>query len=371
MVLTTEASDFIDNKLKLAGYPRSHFFTVGYELKLARHSDAAIDAFKRGVDSDGCVPCMVFCVIILQERGKYYLLLPYAFEGAIRGQIGCMNALVDCYQKQSQPASAMALSSLWTKIKIELGDTDNSEVDRKRINKTAANNCYFCGREDLEDNDVTIVKCGICKYYSYCGKNCQTRHWKEGQHMNECRQVILLRKYCKPQYVKEIREAIIGGQDPKEIRTLQRLRMKIGLNRPKEEYEELLLSLANDDINNKNNNNTMKRGTKVKVKGLVKASQHNGKFGIVTKASIPGVSIPGEAGGSSRVGVKLSDENGTVLSIKIENLEPTTPPPTPSTTTNRPNNRNSNNTINRPNPLEYLIARKDGTVHIGSTANII
>ena len=191
--------------------------------------------------------------------------------------------------------------------------------------------------------------------------------------MHECRQVILLRKYCKPQYVKEIREAIIDGQDPKEIRTQQRLRMKIGLNRPKEEYEELLLlTLANDDDNNNNSNiNTKKRGTKVKVKGLVTASQHNGKFGIVTKASIPGASIPGEKGGSSRVGVKLSDESGTVLSIKIENLESTTPKTTSTTTTNRPTTCNSSNHINRPNPLEYLIARKDGTVHIGSTPNTI
>ena len=121
--------------------------------------------------------------------------------------------------------------------------------------------------------------------------------------MGECRQVILLRKYCKPSYVKEIREAIIGGQDPKEIHTLQRLRMKLGLNRPKEEYEELLLSLANDDDNNNNNSsNTMKRGTKLKIKGL--------------------------------------DNSGTVINTKIENLE-------------------------------YLTARKDGTVYIGSTPNVI
>jgi len=58
----------------------------------------------------------------------------------------------------------------------------------------------------------------------------------------------------------------------------------------------------------------MKRGTEVKIKGLVKASVHNGKFGIVTKAST--------LGEGRRVGVKLSD--GTVLAIKIENLESAT-----------------------------------------------
>jgi len=74
--------------------------------------------------------------------------------------------------------------------------------------------------------------------------------------MSECRQVILLRKYCKPHYLKDIREAIIRGDDPKEIHKLQRLRMKLGLNRPKEEYAELMLRL-ND--NNKNNEDQLSK----------------------------------------------------------------------------------------------------------------
>ena len=159
--------------------------------------------------------------------------------------------------------------------------------------------------------------------------------------MNECRQVILLRKYCKPLYVKEIRDAIIAGQDPKEIHTLQRVRTKLGLNRPKEEYEELLLILGSNNNNSNSNNNIMKRGTKVKVNGLVKTSKHNGKFGVVTE-----VLIPGEAASSSRVGVKLLDDSGTVLNIKIENLELSY-------------------------KYECLVGRKDGTVHIGSTPNVI
>lgn len=57
----------------------------------------------------------------------------------------------------------------------------------------------------------------------------------------------------------------------------------------------------------------MKKGTKVRIKGLLNAAQHNGKIGIVTKASAPG---EGE-----RVGVKLQDGSGAVLAIKIENLD--------------------------------------------------
>jgi hypothetical protein len=56
----------------------------------------------------------------------------------------------------------------------------------------------------------------------------------------------------------------------------------------------------------------MKIGTRVRIKGLVKAAKHNGKTGLVTKASAPG--------NGRRVGVKLQDGSGAVLAIKIENL---------------------------------------------------
>ena len=57
----------------------------------------------------------------------------------------------------------------------------------------------------------------------------------------------------------------------------------------------------------------MKPGTKVRIKGLVNAAKHNGKTGLVTKASAPGK--------GNRVGVKLQDGSGTVLAVKIENLD--------------------------------------------------
>ena len=180
--------------------------------------------------------------------------------------------------------------------------------------------------------------------------------------MNECRQVMLLRKYCKPSYIREIREAIFDGQDPKEIHTLQRLRMKLGLNRPKEEYEELLLHF---DSNN-NNNNIIKPGTKVKVKGLVNASVHNGKVGIVTNSKVCTTSLPGEE--HRRVGVKLSDGNGgtVVVAIKIKNLELSYASASVSTTM-----LTTTTNTNCPNLHEYLVGRKDGTVHIGSTPHAI
>ena len=67
----------------------------------------------------------------------------------------------------------------------------------------------------------------------------------------------------------------------------------------------------------------MDPGTKVRVKGLVKAAQHNGKMGVVTKATAPG---------EGRVGVKLA--GGTILAVKIGNLEVVVNDEKPTTTIN-------------------------------------
>jgi len=244
MVLNPNQIEYIDNKYALAGYPKSHFFTVGYELYLAGHIDAAVDAYQRGADNVGCVPCMDHYMIIQQKRGNLYLLLPYAFEGAIRGHMPCMDYLVSCYNS-SEPAIANALSNFWVKLRNELGvTTGTTEEGRKEIKKMIANFCCVCEKEDSKHK--VFKKCGICKYYSYCGKDCQTYQWKEQNHMGECRQLKILRTCCKPKHVREIRDAIMNGDNPKDIPRLQNLRTALGLNRPKEEYEELLLRLGDD-----------------------------------------------------------------------------------------------------------------------------
>jgi len=103
---------------------------------------------------------------------------------------------------------------------------------------------------------------------------------------------MILKEYCKPHYVEEIREAIIRGDDPKTINRLQTLRSKLGLDRPKEDYEELLmLRFQNNDTNDNDIN---------------------------------------------------SDINAN-------------------------DNDNENNINNSPDPYEYVVGRKDGTVHIGSS----
>ena len=59
------------------------FFTVGYELHLAGHTDVAIDAFKRGVKEVSCVPSM-FCYAALQLlSGNVHLSVPFYLKAAI------------------------------------------------------------------------------------------------------------------------------------------------------------------------------------------------------------------------------------------------------------------------------------------------
>jgi len=175
IILTTKEIGRIDIRYGLKGYPKSSDFLIGYGHYRAHQPDLAITSFKRGVENDGCVPCMFFYVDIQWKRGNVHLVIPYALEGAIRGHLHLTKLLIDCYQK-TKPVMAHALASLWAKMGCELGNTQSTEEEnhRKEIKKRNANSCYVCRVKDLEDNDVTLVKCGICKYYSYCGKNCQS-----------------------------------------------------------------------------------------------------------------------------------------------------------------------------------------------------
>jgi hypothetical protein len=122
------------------------------------------------------------------------------------------------------------------------------------LKKEVGNACFRCSKTDL-DEDVTLKQCGKCEYFSYCGKECQLIHWKAGagNHIGECKQLQILNEYHKP-YARQIRKAIIRGDDPKNILELQTLREKLGLSRPKQEYEELFLLLGDSDDDNNNNN---------------------------------------------------------------------------------------------------------------------
>ena len=74
----------------------------------------------------------------------------------------CMNYLIECCT-ELKPAHADALADSWVKMRIKFGDSTSSEESRKG-KKTITNSCAVCGKEEFENDndDVTIVKCGIC-----------------------------------------------------------------------------------------------------------------------------------------------------------------------------------------------------------------
>jgi len=269
----------------LKGYPLSKEFAKGYNQF---DDEAAIASFIRGAKNVGCVGCMYFYADYQRKRGNIHVSLPFYLECAIRGHTPSISQLINgCYLK-SKPVLAYALYSFWVKTMNELGGNGVSEEERKKYKKESLNSCIVCGKEDLEDRSL-LQKCGKCKLYSYCGKECQRRDWFSNDHINECRQFMILKEFFKPRYVREIRDALMRGDNPKTMERLQTLRTKLGLTRPKEEYEELLVSLRSSSSSSNN------------------------------------------------------DEAG------VNNVN------------HRPN----------PDPYEYLVARRDGTVHIGSTSNVI
>ena len=126
-------------------------------------------------------------------------------------------------------------------IQLMSGDDTEEEAraNSRAIKDEVGRKCHVCGKRDSDA--VTLEKCARCKFYFYCGKDCQLRHWKEQGHMGECRQLKILKKHHKP-CADKIREGVIRG-DP-DIPELQKLRSKLGLTRPEEECQELSEELS-------------------------------------------------------------------------------------------------------------------------------
>ena len=127
--------------------------------------------------------------------------------------------------------SAYALGNYWLKraqSSVSKVSIFTPNIMRKNFRKQVGKTCFRCGRSDL-DKDVTLKQCGKCEFFFYCGKECQLSHWKELNHIGECKQLQVLKEYHRP-YAKQIHEAIICGEDPRNIPELQTLWTKLGLN---------------------------------------------------------------------------------------------------------------------------------------------
>ncbi|OEU06248.1 hypothetical protein FRACYDRAFT_230826 [Fragilariopsis cylindrus CCMP1102] len=192
------------------------------------------ELFEQGVTEDECVHSMQGMGDIYMnttEEKRIHLALPWYLEGAIRGSVQSTISLMGTFYIRSN----RALYCYWGKItKKYYGGV--ALVDRmkfKELKDLVERECVICSKTDT--STFTLQQCKGCSVYCYCDEGCQTIHWEERKHRNECKQVHILNKYHKP-YAKEIRDAVIRGD--KEIPSLEKLRYKLGLTRPRKEYIE-------------------------------------------------------------------------------------------------------------------------------------
>ena len=243
---------------------KSRYYDIGARLLAAdpsnpRNNALAVDAFLRGSRTDGCVRCMhMYCWYHEYIHGanmmQLLVRLPWIFEAAIRGDYNSMAILISLYCDNSQQQANKALYYYWSKrlrvLHPQIPNTTKEEL--KSVKERHGDRCVVC-KIACCDDPRALIQCIGCSYYCYCSKEHQIEHWNTWNHRGECKQLQILNTYHKA-YAKQIHQAILRGHDPATIRELQLLRTKLGLNRPTEDYKDLVAkSLQNsnrdDDYN--------------------------------------------------------------------------------------------------------------------------
>ena len=147
-----------------------------------------------------------------------------------------------CYRDQAEPnRNADTLYGYWGNISTSADTRLNPNLAPNVLKHRLGRICIICSKTDTKT--FTLKQCIGCSFYCYCSETCQTTHWKEHNHRGECKQLRILNKYHKP-YAKAIRDAAIRGD--KEIPLLEKLRYKLGLTRPLEDYQELITYNTHD-----------------------------------------------------------------------------------------------------------------------------
>ncbi|OEU23391.1 hypothetical protein FRACYDRAFT_233564 [Fragilariopsis cylindrus CCMP1102] len=208
------------------------------------------ELFRRGITEDECVHSMqamgeIFSgqweltmnrmqamgeLTRFKDKKRIHLALPWYLEAAIRGSVLSTRYLMARFYIRN----AAALHGYWGEIyKKYYSKRGFALVEHQDLKDLVERKCVICSKTDTKT--LTLQQCKGCSAYCYCDEGCQAIHWEERKHRNECKQVQIFNKYHKP-YAKEIRDAVIRGD--KEIPSLEKLRYKLGLTRPQEEYIE-------------------------------------------------------------------------------------------------------------------------------------
>jgi hypothetical protein len=180
-----------------------------------------------------------------QAVEKFHVATPWLLEGAIRGSGGCRYLLATSVYEGAKPKRAYALHIYWLKMyaKFNTCNYDEIQFDNsmiKQFENSVSKSCGMCLKTDSKT--LVLKQCKGCSLHCYCSETCQTAHWEEDNHRGECKQLYILNKYHKP-YAKEIRDAAISGTNHP---ALDKLRHKLGLSRPLQEYEDLMVHNTHD-----------------------------------------------------------------------------------------------------------------------------
>ena len=252
MELTTIATDTdtdideLDNE-----FPKSEFFVKGHKL-LGEQNDGYCkpgnisELFMRGATEHGCVHSMHILgdyYTLPATNGKsIHLAQPFLLEGSLSGSINCLMELVSGIYMKVKQNPPQALILYWMKMQSKYEDWSTcsgsiSDIKRSKMmnycKEMVTRSCAVCGKQDT--NRLTLTQCVGCSTYCYCSRKCQTIQWAQQGHRGECKQLQILLKYHKP-YAKEIRKAAIRGETHP---ALEKLKHKLGLSRPVEDYDML------------------------------------------------------------------------------------------------------------------------------------
>jgi len=231
-----------EEQIKMMAMDRTFPKSEMYEQTRARLKQGPVSGleiirlYEQSAVEFSCVPSMVQLGVLYTQIPTHQRILfaqPWILEGTIRGHFGCFSTLMKMYA-DARPNSAVALISYWSKIFNRLRE---SKLEINELKGRIVRVCAICLKQDTAT--LVLQQCMGCSMYCYCSETCQTKHWEEQNHRGECKQLKILNKYHKP-YAKEIRDnAVVGGST--EIPALEKLRYKLGLTRPIEEYKEFYL----------------------------------------------------------------------------------------------------------------------------------
>eukprot|EP01102_Stenamoeba_stenopodia_P001576 TRINITY_DN11392_c0_g1_i1.p1 TRINITY_DN11392_c0_g1~~TRINITY_DN11392_c0_g1_i1.p1 ORF type:complete len:382 (-),score=63.28 TRINITY_DN11392_c0_g1_i1:58-1203(-) len=133
------------------------------------------------------------------EKAEHHIITSAARGILMFWQVPCMQAelikhgMPERVNQLSKTVKDRSASSFLGYLRRAMGDQTagaykvNQEKMKKVLTKDSVIlSCSNCGKESAPD--LALKKCGACGKVQYCGRECQTEHWKNG-HREDCKKI--------------------------------------------------------------------------------------------------------------------------------------------------------------------------------------